>query len=788
MRCRWSLLALTLAVLALALGQPAAAQPADPIDGPVVIPRPEIPGGGDGDRAIVIDTDRGTIDGDGAAFNGTAFTVRREAGVTIFEFAGDFVVPDGAVLRGNGLNAASLRASNNVLIGANVTIDVAGVFAAAGAGGGAGGGLSSGGTGGAAQSAHGVFQGGQGGFGEVVDCFLTICGVTRATQNGVRGNGPFTIEDNGDTLFANKGDKFATDAGGAGVAGEGGRAGAAGVGAGGAGGAGGTGGAGGVALEPTFIFFPDPDSGSRIQTDISDFINQKFLSDLAALQQFTAETVLGPGTAGDANNALRLSGGNAFPTAFGWMHGQDGSVGEDGAGGAGGANDGFGEALTGGGGGGAGGAGGGGGGANSGLPGFSGGGGAGGTATNTAFGVMTGGTGGAGGDGGQGGLGTPGDIGGFGGSGGGGGGALEIVAKGRLVIDPSSKLTADGGDGALGGAGGAGGARTPGGAANSVRNPGTAGSVDAFGRSSNPGNPGGLGGPGGDGGAGGAGGDGGAGGGGAGGTVKLVGSVFDGNGADVSARAGAGGGGDAADGGEGRLVFGLNSGATAEQIAANRTLGAGQVKVFDGPRGVNPFIRGGVETPFLPDLLDGAALFGLLDGVDTRDAFFTPFLDDLQGDPLAALLRLPSGPGPLYAHSFFGFDWVFLLNLGYSPLEHPLLGIDPAQTDSAFLTPLTLGGWRRDLAFGGDGDVILRELDAFAVYATLTPSDGTLFNLSLNGAQSSTELKLGQPVFFGAASVPLPASGWLLLGGLAAIGLLRRRSRDAMAPYFDFQG
>jgi hypothetical protein len=389
-------------------------------------------------------------------------------------------------------------------------------------------------------------------------------------------------------------------------------------------------------------------------------------------------------------------------------------------------------------------------------------------AFHDVFGTLEGGNGGAGKAGADGGSGTRGIDGGLGGSGGGGGGALEISAPGRIVIGTGSLLNADGGDGGAGEVVASSNTRNLAAPRDTVRNPGGAGTATIFGQSF--GGAGGLGGPGGNGDAGGGGGTGGDGGGGAGGTVKIVGSVVQSAGAGVSAAGGSGGGANGADGDDGRAVFAVNAGLGSAITVEGRTT------VVSGPRGLNPFIRGGVETPMIPDLAGGAELFGMLSGINAQDPFFAPYLAGMAADSEAALLRLSTGPGAVYAHTFPGFDWLFLLNLGETAQADPLLGVDPSATAPNWLVPLSAGGWTRDPAFGGGGDALLSELSPFDVYATLVPSDGTLFNVSLDGKLTSMHLSLGDAVGLGATTpVPLPAGGWLLLSSLIGLSLPRLR-------------
>lgn len=120
--------AASLAICAALAVAPAPAQD----DGPTVIietPR------------LVIDTDAGTLRFTwlGTALPAPQVSVRQQGDVTVFTFAGDLVIPDGTVVTGTGTRAASLRATNNAIIGQNVTFGVSAQGQTAGMGGGVGG-------------------------------------------------------------------------------------------------------------------------------------------------------------------------------------------------------------------------------------------------------------------------------------------------------------------------------------------------------------------------------------------------------------------------------------------------------------------------------------------------------------------------------------------------------------------------------------------------------------------------------------------------------------------------
>lgn len=235
------------------------------------------------------------------------------------------------------------------------------------------------------------------------------------------------------------------------------------------------------------------------------------------------------------------------------------------------------------------------------------------------------------------------------------------------------------------------------------------------------------GGEGGTGGVGGRGGDGGPGagaGGGAGGTIKLTGSVVAADGAAIDTRGGAGaygGGGGVAGtaGGNGRFLFGSN---TAGGLPS-AVLGA-QKSTFSGTQGLNPFITGGaIATPYIPDLVGGAELYGLFHGLDASAADFAGLRAVAPTDAIGALMRLDIGPLG-YDFDFTGFDMLLMLSMSDQPLYDPMLGIDPLESDPAFTVDLLQGGWAANPLFGGTGPSPLGSLGPFGIYATLVPEGG----------------------------------------------------------------
>ncbi|PWV58883.1 hypothetical protein [Plasticicumulans acidivorans] len=426
----------------------------------------------------------------------------------------------------------------------------------------------------------------------------------------------------------------------------------------------------------------------------------------------------------------------------------------DGAPGAGGLNTGGGLLLSGGsgGGGGQGGTGGSGGGG-----GGQGGGGGGGWGSE----LVSGGDGGSGGNGGAGGSGG---SGGNGGSGGGGGGALAISAYGRIVsgglFDVSGADGTPGSAGQSGLSGGAGSGGSDGQAAIGLPFPRGAGGDGGAGAS---------------GGSGGSGATGGAGGGGAGGSVLLAASVVEASASTVNAAGGAGGGAGNP-GGNGYLMFASNtSGGLPISLGAS-------LSRDDGLRGANPFVdAGGTATPFIPGLQGGAELFGLLDQALLDPADFAALRSAAPGDARAAVYRLDLGVTG-YADDFTGFDLLLLLNLGADALLNPQLGVETAVPGSGFMRSLLLGGYARELMFGGSGDVVLNALLGGDIFATLVPEADLLVSAAADGTTglSGVSLLSGEFAYLLAPTVsrvPEPATLWLCLGGPLALALRRRWRR-----------
>ncbi|MCR9294491.1 MAG: hypothetical protein NXI32_17370 [bacterium] len=366
----------------------------------------------------------------------------------------------------------------------------------------------------------------------------------------------------------------------------------------------------------------------------------------------------------------------------------------------------------------AGGSGGGGGGGGGGGAGGSGGGGGGGAGAGSrflysSFGGPVYGSGAPGASGGRGGIGQSSGDGGDGadgGLGGAGGGALEIVAAGR-IISGSVDFSARGGDGA------AGQVAQDGSPAGGESNSGQAGGT-SFGFP--PGGYGGPGGAGGVGGRGGDGGDGGAGGGGSGGTIKLFGTSVEVAGLNVDVQGGIGGAPGTNDGGSGRFVLGDNTKTNLSDLANVGLVTDPDTEIYAGATSPNPFL-GGEASPNLPGLIDGAEAFGLLDV--RADELFQAALFDTYAPELATGLMVRTDT--FFGIDYLGYDALLIASITDDGLRSPKLG-----TSSDALAALQVGGYLRELQFGGNGAQVLSTLAAYQVFVTLIPESSATVTVS----------------------------------------------------------
>ncbi len=503
----------------------------------------------------------------------------------------------------------------------------------------------------------------------------------------------------------------------------------------------------------------------------------------------------GGGTYSDANTQANGGGGGQGGISGGaggnGANGFPGNTGNVGAAGQAGTNTGGssrtlvgGGGGSGGGGGGAGGQGGGGQGGGGGKGGGKGGGGAG-AEGNYDLGFFSqtnyrggngggGGNGGTGGSGGNGGAGGAGGVGGSGGNGGGGGGAFELYVAGDLILDgvlqaqggagsngssgtagaagtsgsPGS-LGGNGNDGARGGDGtngggngrGLGGAGGSGGTSPGSNGASGGGGGDTTSTSDGPtggggggggGGKGGTGGTGGTGGIGGSGGNGARGGGGAGGTLAIVASGISGSG-----RIDTAGGSGATNGGNGRILLGSDIAVPGSVVTEG-----GSVIPVEGPRAVNPFLKGtftGASTPILSGLAGGAEAFGRAQGLNLHQ-----IPDPTRPTETLAVIQRFDGGAAGWAissltRSYNGFDLIVIYPVSSSLSSVRIgLGGDSATDVTAILD----GGFAKDPAFGGSGDSVIATLPLGEAYVFLVPEAAGALSVDVDGGAERHSLRL----------------------------------------------
>lgn len=401
----------------------------------------------------------------------------------------------------------------------------------------------------------------------------------------------------------------------------------------------------------------------------------------------------------------------------------------------------------------------------------------------------------AGGSGGAGGMGGRGGNAGSGVKGAGGGGAVEVVARGAVVVggvmsvrgadmvDDGSWYRSPGSSGLAGAAGRAG--------EIAVSVPGRMSTGGSGGR----GNNGGGGADGGDGGYGAYGGTGG------GGTVRIVAARIVDERPTVVTEGGRPVFSNNPTGASGRFYYGSNendrlryaSGAVVGNIVIDDTTGRAY-----GTRAANPFIRlssgASVQTPFITSwlangtelLAAGAERFGIVSA--GAAALAQPLVDRLRaGSPTsasAALVRERSFAGLVME----GFDALIMVNLtGRSLLEPKLVGFGDAGYSQ--MSALLAGGWAQDAAFGGDGADAILALQANGMYLTFVPSDTASdllrFGFSVDGVGTSGVLtRDGQAMYLSTVAVPEPGTWAMLLAGVAVV-VMRFRVRSAAGELAD---
>jgi hypothetical protein len=232
------------------------------------------------------------------------------------------------------------------------------------------------------------------------------------------------------------------------------------------------------------------------------------------------------------------------------------------------------------------------------------------------------------------------------------------------------------------------------------------------------------------------------------------------------------------DGKDGRVVVGSNA---AFGFSSSHVINA-RTEVYDGLREANPFIKGSPQTPLIPDLAGGAEGFGLLNGLTARSSDILGLIGFVPHGAVAALLELPVGPVG-YGEDFTGYDMLLFINMSSSALASPMLGIDPAGLDPTFSSSLLLGGVANDVQFGGSGARVMSSLGGYAIYATLIPEGGTIFNIGYDGLTaggidlSKNNGRMFVDALGATLPVPEPTSWTMFVVGLSAMALMARRRR-----------
>jgi hypothetical protein len=193
---------------------------------------------------------------------------------------------------------------------------------------------------------------------------------------------------------------------------------------------------------------------------------------------------------------------------------------------------------------------------------------------------------------------------------------------------------------------------------------------------------------------------------------------------NASSGAGAGFGNNA---GGGRFLLGSNAGTGTAGI----NLAGTGTTIFTGPTTGNPFVKGTPQTPCIPDLAGGAEGFGLLSGVDATSAQFAGVRAGAPAHAVGAIIREHLGPSAGYDIDFAGYDALLFVSLNAGGLADPMLGDDPAGTDTAFMSALLTGD--TEAQWFGSGATTLGLLDGEAIWETLIPTGGDFINASADG-------------------------------------------------------
>ncbi len=250
----------------------------------------------------------------------------------------------------------------------------------------------------------------------------------------------------------------------------------------------------------------------------------------------------------------------------------------------------------------------------------------------------------------------------------------------------------------------------------------------------------------------------------------MTGSVLTATSSTVDTAGGVGAG-TGNNGGNGRFLLGSNAGTGTAGINLTGT----STTTFSGPTTGNPFVKGTPQTPYIPNLAGGAEGFGLLSGVDATSAQFAGVRAGAPAHAVGAIIREHLGPVAGYDIDFAGYDALLFVNLTTGGLVDPMLGDDPAGTDTAFMSALLTGG--TEAQWFGSGATTLGLLDGEAIWETLIPTDGDFINASADGTVPIAGDALADGDVAYLIAMPEPATVALLGVGILGLVLVGGRSR-----------
>lgn len=239
--------------------------------------------------------------------------------------------------------------------------------------------------------------------------------------------------------------------------------------------------------------------------------------------------------------------------------------------------------------------------------------------------------------------------------------------------------------------------------------------------------------------------------------VRFKGTLVDVAGGSIDALPGRGGGGGFF-AGKGRYLV-LDNGFSPPSLGTPGAFLVPERFAGEGGSDINPFIEGGTtRTNNIVDLRFGADNRGVLNDVFAADPALSPILDNRPANAIAAIARLSGGLGGIgFDGEDYDQDMLLFVNLTFSHLENPALGITDLGSASTDMTPLDSRGFWKNPAFGGGGATRLDTLAPSEVYATLVPDGPSRVNATIAGAELFGVILEGIPNAFDVAYlVPLP--------------------------------